>query len=156
MTPVLHTMKESVDTVAASVAVNLLRVGENLQTARDAVAVNLHRVGENLQTARIAVAQDLRALWSGMEHLQHLQAANDAPEPQPEPDAQAPDRPWRVPVGWISLVAAGSMLLGIGLAHITLVEVARKDSAAQKRSGREKRQFKRVPPPSRTDWSREG
>jgi hypothetical protein len=137
MTPSLHLVKESVDTMAAS------------------VAENLHRVGENLHTAKQAVAQDLRALWSGMEQLQGLSAANDPPAAQDE-SASAAERRWRVPVGWISLVAAGVFLLGLGLAQITLVEVARKDAASQKRSGHSKRALKRVRPPNRTDWSREG
>jgi hypothetical protein len=135
MTPSLHLVKESVDTVAASVAMNLQRVGENLHTAKE------------------AVAQDLRALWAGMEQVPGLEAANDAPEPPAEPE---PDRRWHVPVGWISLVAAGLFLLGLGLAQITFVEVARKDGTVQRRSGHSKRALKRVRPPNRTEWSREG
>jgi hypothetical protein len=136
MTPSLHLVKESVDTVAAS------------------VAENLHRVGENLHTAKEVVAQDFRALLSGMEQLHGSPAANDAPEAPAEPEAQPR---WHVPVGWISLVAAGLFLLGLGLAQITLVEAARKDASAQKRSGQSKRALKKsARPPNRTDWSREG
>jgi hypothetical protein len=136
MTPSLHLVKESVDTVTAS------------------VAENLHRVGENLHTAKHVVAQDFRALLSGMEQLHGSPAVNDAPQPVPEPE---PQPRWHVPVGWISLVAAGLFLLGLGLAQITLVEAARKETPAQKRSGQSKRALKkRARPPSRTDWSREG
>jgi hypothetical protein len=135
MTPSLHIVKESVDTMAAS------------------VAENLHRVGENLHTAKEVVAQDLRALLAGVEQLQSSPVANDAPELAPEPEVE---RRWRVPVGWISLVAAGVFLLGLGLAQITLVDVARRDAQAQKRSGHAKRALKRARPPSRTEWSREG
>jgi hypothetical protein len=136
MTPSLHLVRESVDTVAAS------------------VAENLHRVGENLQTAKEVVAQDLRALLSGMEQLHAANAANDAPEVPAEPEPE--QNRWHVPVGWISLVAAGLFLLGLGLAQITLVEAARKDAQAQKRSGHTKRALKRARPPNRTEWSREG
>jgi hypothetical protein len=138
MTPVLHTVKGSVDTVAAS------------------VAMNLHRVQENLQTAKYAVTQDLRALWAAMDQLQGLPAANDVPESPRHAPAVGQERKWGVPVGWISLVVAGAIFAGLGLAHITVVEAARRESAGQKRSGSAKRQLKQVRPPSRTDWSREG
>jgi hypothetical protein len=136
MTPSLHLVKESVDTVAAS------------------FAENLHRVGENLHSAKEVVTQDLRALLSGMEQFHAADAANDPPEVPAEPEP-AQDR-WHVPVGWISLVAAGLFLVGLGLAQITLAEAARKDAQAQKRSRQTKRALKRARPPNRTDWSREG
>jgi hypothetical protein len=135
MTPSLHLVKESVDTVAAS------------------VAENLHRVEKNLHTAKEVVAQDLRALLSGVEQLHGGPAANDALE---VPAEAPPERRWRAPVGWISLVAAGLFLVGLGLAQITLAEAARKDAATQKRSGHTKRALKRPRPPNRTEWSREG
>lgn len=139
MNPSLHLVKESVDTVAAS------------------VAENLHRVGENLQTAKEAVAQDLRALWAGWEQVNAVPAVNDPPEAPAEAASDAPEQRWHVPIGWISLVAAGVFLLGLGLAQITFTEMARKDAAAQqKRSGKSKRQLKRVRPPNRTEWSQDG
>ena len=109
-----------------------------------------------LQEVRAAVEEDVRGLWAGVEALGvHEPAANE------EPPAPA-ERPWRPPLGWISLAAVGALLAGLGLAQIEVRRHLWRPAPAlqvqvQKRiPPRTQKKLRRVRVPNRTDFSRSG
>jgi hypothetical protein len=122
--------------------------------------VPLPRLPPALNEVREAVQQDVRGLWAGMEalRLQYLPAANEvtfAPGLR-----SAVERPWRPPLGWISLAAAGALLAGLGFAQLQVqrhlqptaqVEPQKKRAPAH---GQKKLRRVRIRPPDRTDYSR--
>src|SRR3954468_21952765 len=149
MVPVVHMVR-------GSVTENLAYVAENLHT----VAETLHAVPARVATVQRVVAQDMRALWAGAEANFHEASApaRDLPAPPEDATDDAPDRPWRVPLGWISLAAGAAAIAGLGLAQIEVRH--RSETTAQqgqKPRGLAKKTFGRGQSKViRTDWSKSG
>jgi hypothetical protein len=112
-----------------------------------------------LHDMREAVERDMRGLWAGMEAFRsfhEVPAANEATF-TPEPAPPTPARPWRPPLGWISLAAAGALFAALGYAQIHVqrrlaptVQQPQKSHPAT----RKQKKLRRVRLPERTDYSR--
>jgi len=110
-----------------------------------------------LHEVREAMEEDVRGLWAGVEALR----PHDAPAANEETSAPAPAArpPWRPPLGWISLAAAGALLAGLGLAQMEVQRHLRRPPAAQHQKRATPRKYKKLHRervPNRTDFSRSG
>src|SRR5256885_7402115 len=109
MVPVLHLVR-------GSVTENLQHVAENLHN----VAETLHTVPARVATVQRVVAQDMRALWEGAEaNFHEVPVAKNDPVPAVgDSPAESAFDGWRLPLGWISLAVAASVIAGLGLAQV--------------------------------------
>jgi hypothetical protein len=144
MVPVLHIMRGS--------------VAEGLQVVAENIQANLHTVSARAATVQRAVAQDMRALWEGAESNFHeLPAANEPAEAANDSPSEPLVYGWRLPLGWISFVAAAAALAGLGLAHVEVRERTEAAQQSQSSRGLANKAFRRGGSSiSRTDWSKSG
>jgi hypothetical protein len=110
-----------------------------------------------LHEMRVAVERDVRGLWAGVEalRLHELPAGNQATlARETEPAAE---KPWRPPLGWISLAVAGALLATLGFAQILvqrrLSPTVQADTQKSRPSTRKQKKLRRTRP-DRTDYSR--